>query len=91
MLSIHKFALEIRSVQEVMMPERASIMYIEAQLGEPQLLVLLNPEDDRNTSYRIVMLGNEHGVSADLLEDCAYLGTAQVGPNVWHYFIEVSE
>lgn len=81
MKKIYKFTLEINHEQEIEIPDDGEILSVQMQHGEPQIWVLVNPENF-TVKRRFRIFGTGHDVTGEL----KFIGTFQNGPFVWHLF-----
>ena len=89
--SIFKYTLETTDKQVVKLPKEAEILTIQTQFEEPQLLALVNPENEPE-ERTIEIFGTGHPVHCDMGVDRKYISTYQLsgGNYVFHAFERLS-
>lgn len=82
MKTIHKFALELKDSQKILMPGSAAILALQVQHGEPCLWALVDTEQPLVTR-EFITRGTGHPID-DLAHN--YIGTYQLkgGDLVFH-------
>lgn len=83
MRTIHKFTLRITDVQSLSLPRGAVPLSVQVQHDSPQMWALVNDETERGERL-MFCCGTGHPAPAD----AQFVGTVQMGPLVWHFFLE---
>jgi hypothetical protein len=85
--AVWKFPINIVDDQQIEMPEHAQILHVGGQDGRLCLWVRVNPANAK-VARRISVRGTGHTIEKGQLAPANgfYLGSAQVGPFVWHVF-----
>lgn len=84
--AIWKFELRVTDVQTIEMPAGARVLTVAAQGPALMLWAEVDPSAPvKPLTVRVVGTGFTYG---EWRERAGYLGTAQVGPFVWHVFAE---
>ena len=89
---IWKFPLGISECQVVEMPRILMPLTVQMQGEKPCLWAFVDPDADP-TPHLIVMKGTgikEEAAKIRPMDDLQYLGTVQIEPCVWHYFLELN-
>ena len=81
MKKIYKYTLRISDEQEIEIPDDSEILSVQMQSGEPQIWVLVNPEN-----YTMKRRFKIYGTGHDVEDGLKFIGTFQSGPFVWHLF-----
>ncbi len=83
MRKIWKYGLELTDKpQAIEMPQGAEIVFVAGQAGILCLWAIVVPDSPMGVR-RFVVHGTGHPVYASAR---TYVGTAQIGPGVWHVF-----
>lgn len=85
--AIWKYPLNIVDEQIIEMPNGASILHVDGQDGRLCVWARVDPEAEK-VWRRFSVRGTGHTVEKGQLAEHSprYLGTAEVGPFVWHVF-----
>lgn len=82
MRRIFKYELEVCDFQTVEMPLGAELIYIANQADKLMLWALVNPEREQ-ADRQLYIYGTGYWIKHDWQ---IYIGSAQIGPYVWHVF-----
>jgi len=83
---IWKFPLEITDVQEVEMPSSAQLLSVDVQQGILCLWALVDLDRATKERHVIDIIGTGEPIES---HHRAFIGTAQMGPLLWHVFQRV--
>lgn len=87
MRTIWKFPLQVTDMQEIVMPQGATILKLAVQGDTPCLWALVDPDAEK-ISHCIRSYGTGHDVPDYAATESKYLDTVLLGPFVWHFFLE---
>lgn len=82
MKTIWKYTLHVANAQSIKIPKNAEMLTVQMQGGEPQLWVLVDPEETK-VDVIIEIYGTGHPINKEKLE---YINTFQEGDLVFHVF-----
>lgn len=83
-MKIYKYPLEIQGEQEVTLHENFEILHLGEQNGYPTIWVKVNPYAPQVVK-RLRCIGTGQPFEDTNL---AFVGTVQISPFVWHFYIE---
>ncbi len=88
MLTIFKYPIQITDEQEIFLPDKANILTVQTQYGQPHIWALCNPKEVP-MSRTLFICGT--GNPIDSIADKKYIGTFQMdnGLFVWHLFEKI--
>lgn len=79
---IHKYEVAVNPKQVIELPQDARILTVQVQEGSVYIWAELD-DNAEMTKHFIHVVGTGHPIPAN----CAYLGTVQMPPFVWHLYI----
>lgn len=83
-MNIWKFEVPIDDYFSISMPTGADILSFQCQGSQPVIWAVVDPNAEKE-ERRFMMRGTGHDIIT-APEDRKYIGTAQMGPLVWHLF-----
>ena len=89
MKTIYKYKIEVKDDQNIMMPEGAKVLTVQAQHGEPCVWAEVDPEQTFTTFRRFVTVGTGRHPIADI-DTLHYVGTYQLvnGNFIGHLYVD---
>lgn len=85
-MTIWKYLLDIADIQIINLPGHSKPLSVQVQNGELCLWALVEETMPLRWSWRVRIVGTGHPFPDYLT--CQFLGTVQMGPLVWHVFVE---
>ena len=83
---MYKYKLDVTGFQTLIVPKDSDWITLRAQNGIPVLYVMVDLNKEETETWYIGMIGTGQSLPESIKSSC-YLGTVEVGPFVWHYFL----
>ena len=83
---IWKYPLELTDRQVIEMPYDSEIIHIGEQNGQLTLWALVDENEEQKEQRAVLVYGTGHPIIFGPAH--RHVGTAQVGPFVWHVFVD---
>lgn len=87
MLTMYKYKLDVTKFQTLTVPKGSGWITLCTQNGIPVLYAMVDLDKKETETWCIDMIGTGQSFPNIALRQCIHIGTVDVGPYVWHYFL----